>query len=354
MRYNLAAKLLVKLYKPSLGGIVVNYIIIIVTVLLSVWQLRAADSINPSGDAANDNRKTVVISADTAEPALKYRLIPLMTLDFRIIQQVCGEWLSHNGKLVYEERKNSVLVYDSEETIAKIEQFIKSADREAVNIRIDIDKIGGAIDDNSKFKIKPKKAGTVIYRNGKSVEIPDVQQITVSDRRVKNVNNVSQFIVTKSGSPAALWSGKTIIDPTWLRSQKNSPDIIIVDGNSITKIDGLDSDIKWVEVGVALMAVPRLLENGMIEVEVYPEISRVSGHGKRQTIRVESLSSRLTVQPGCRIPIGGTVSNKRSQYTNLFGPDFFKSSEAGEMMEIYLTATVLAPAKSGTKSWIPR
>lgn len=338
--------------KRVIFGIICCSMLFVAMAVFSQQEVTASD--NP----VVPPRKTVIIRADTVETAKNYKLIPLMTLEFRVLEQVCNDWLSPGGKMVYEEKRNSVLIYDTEEKIAKIEQFIKSADREAVNIRIDVDKTGGGPVSNTKFAIDPKKiakkTGTVIYRNGKRIEVPEIQQINVNDSRGYNTNNVSQFIVTKSGSPASLWSGKTIIDPTWLRTQKSSPGIIIVNGGSVTKIDEIDPDIKWADVGTSLMVVPRQLENGLIEVEIYPEISYLTGKGKKQSIRVESLSSRLTVQSGCRIPIGGAISSKRKEYTNLFGPDFFHSREAGEMMDIYLTATVLSPGRNSAKPWIPR
>ena len=300
--------------------------------------------------------KRVIIRGDVEEKKI-YKLIPLTTLEFKTVETVCSPWLSKDGRLVNEDKRNSVLVYDTEYIVNKVETFIRDNDREAVNIRIDLDKTGGTQTGSSNFGVS--RQPVVIYQNGKKITLnqPPAQKIDLSSSRAYESNNSRQFIVTKSGCAASLWSGVTMVDPTWLRNQKMNPAIIAASGNIIVKTDGTPDDPPWTEVGTSLMVLPRQLDNGLIDVEIYPEISYLAGKGKRQSVKVESLSTRVTVQDGARVNIGGVLSGKSREYSNIFGPDFFKSKDISQVMNMYLTATILEPGRSGKfggKNWPPR
>ncbi|MCP3967818.1 MAG: type II and III secretion system protein [Lentisphaerae bacterium] len=168
----------------------------------------------------------------------------------------------------------------------------------------------------------------------------------------------ASFIVTKSGSPAKLWSGKTIVDPTWLYFNKKYPERVYygtAEGNYI-KLTGIFNETKWNQVGTALYVNPRYIGNDMIEVEVYPEISMITGKGRTKAVKVYNLSTKVTVRNGQTIPIGGMISGKKAEYLNIFGPDFFKSGGVGEAVSTTLRATIMKPG-SGLRSrsnWIPR
>ncbi len=319
----------------------VRYVLLL-TIACHILNITARET---TGEAPTPPRKEII--RGDAEETKIYKLIPLATLDFKTVELVCSPWLSREGKLVNEEKRNSVLIYDTEYIVNKIETFIRDNDREAVNIRIDIDKTGGGQSGKNNFGVSQQP--NVIYQNGKKITVnqPAAQKIDFSSSRGYESSTSKQFIVTKSGSSASLWSGVTMVDPSWLRNQRMNPAIVVINGSSVTKIDGTPDDPVWTDVGTSLMVLPRQLENGLIEVEVYPEISYLAGKGKRQSVKVESLSTKITVQNGARVNIGGVISAKNKEYTNIFGPDFFKSKDLGQVMSMFLTATVIEPGKSG-------
>ena len=308
------------------------------------------------------SEQTVVLSDKDRTPDMEYKIIPLSGLEFKVVDAVCRPWLSEKGKLTHETKLNSILVYDTPENIYKIKKFIGGNAQEEMNIRIDIESVGGGKTGGTNIGYYSPGKKTVYparssFRDGRKLDIKKnknveiyVNQTSGSESRLN-----SSFIVTKSGSPASLWSGKTMVDPSWLRYQKIQPEIVVIgaDGN-IIELDGTLNDPKWTNVGTSLYVLPRYLGNGMIEVEVYPEISYLTGKGKRQTVKVESLSSRLTVKDGERVPISGVIASKNKQYSNLFGPTFFKSKEISEVMNTYLRATSMKPGQSSRREWIPR
>ena len=162
-----------------------------------------------------------------------------------------------------------------------------------------------------------------------------------------------QFIVTKSGFPASLRVGKTVVDPSRLRQVRPRHEIEIgSDSYSITT-DPPEYETKMIDVGVSLQVLPRYLNNGFIEVEVYPEITQIVGKGKRKSLKVSSLVTKIIVKNGAKVFIGGIVNQKKQAYKNFFGPNFFKRKEISETMNIYITATVLKPGDSGRRSPFP-
>jgi type II secretory pathway component GspD/PulD (secretin) len=298
-------------------------------------------------------KKTIVITGED-ETIKTYKLLPLQSIEYETVNAVCRPWLSKGGVLVYEKKRNSVLVYDTPEVIAKIKNFISKTDSPAVNIRIEIQSIGGGPSNSDKVIYKTRKPTKIVYDKGKVyVKKPHDGKFDISSQRGYTSDNTSQFIVTQSGHPATLWVGKTMVDPAWLRVQKPGKSVII--GPNSTTVVTSPQEPVMTNVGVSLKVLPRYFDNDMIEVEIYPELSEVTGKGKNKAVKVTSLSSKITVKNGSRVPIGGVIRQKQQQYINIFGPDFFKSQGISDVMNMYLKASVMKPgSQSYNYDWIPR
>ena len=271
-----------------------------------------------------------------AQDEKTYKLIPLRNVDYEIVDRVCRSWLGKDAKLVHEKKRNSILVYAKAETIVRIRKFLDNTATPEVNIRIDLDKRG----------VETSDSGRLTYRYNQP-------RLIINSRTKQISSNSLQFIVTKSGSPASLWVGKTVVDPSWLRQViPRRKSTIGANSYSITT-DPPDMGNKMVDVGVSLQILPRYLGNDLIEVEVYPEITQLVGKGRRKNLKVTSLITKVIVKNGARVYIGGVVNQKRQAYRSLFGPDFFKRKGMGETMDMYITATVLKPGSSGRRASFP-
>ncbi|MBU8901355.1 MAG: type II and III secretion system protein [Victivallales bacterium] len=266
-----------------------------------------------------------------AQDEKTYKLIPLRNVDYEIVDRVCRPWLGKDAKLVHEKKRNLILVYAKAETIVRIRKFLDNTATPEVNIRIDLDKRGVETSDSGRLTYRynqPIKITT--YKNGKKLvtysknKKTNKPRLIINSRTKQISSNSLQFIVTKSGSPASLWVGKTVVDPSWLRQvipRRKST----IGANSYSIIaDPPDMGNKMVDVGVSLQLLPRYLGNDLIEVEVYPEITQLVGKGRRKNLKVTSLITKVIVKNGARVYIGGVVNQKRQAYRSLFGPDFFK------------------------------
>jgi hypothetical protein len=294
-------------------------------------------------------RKTVTITRETMQQR-QYKLIPLKSISFESVEMMTRPLLSKGALMTFEKNRNSILVYDYPENIKKIQEFLNAADREAVNIRIDIDYVGGGSGIRSGLGMKFNygrgyRKPQIVIKDGK-LKKPESIKINPYHRQTRTSRRDSTFIVTKSGYPASLWAGKTIVDPSWLNNLILNPTIIIPGrrGGAPMVIEGTDVDFKWSDVGAALEVLPTYSDNGLIHVEVYPRISYLDGKGKKQAVKVESMSTTLTVREGQKVNIGGLVKGRKNQFFNLFGPDFFKRNDFSNVLNMYLTATVISPA----------
>ena len=271
-----------------------------------------------------------------------YKMLPLGASTFDAVKPIIKDMMSKDGILTHEPARQSVLIYDTDEVIKKVSEFLRQLDMSIVNIRIDVEFAGSASGGNDAITVTPdygdKSKKPQPWQVNKKPKGADVKIVS---RRTNSTSTTSQFIVTKSGSPASIWVGKTMIDPTWLRYATQRPDIIIVTPGGATRIQGADTDVKWANVGASLEVLPFYYDDGTIEVELYPVISCLDGKGRRQSVKVQQLSTKVRVRNGQKVFIGGLISGKKDQYSNLFGPDFFSRRSGVDATNIYLTATAV-------------
>lgn len=305
-----------------------------------------------SADEKTETKSKKIIRYEP-EPEKHYKMLPLGASSFDAVSPIIKEMMSKNGILTYEPARQSILIYDTDAAIKKVSDFLRELDRNIVNIRVDVDFMGSGSGGKDAVVVKPDYGGKP--KKGQPWQVnkkPQSVDVNLVNRRTNTTSNTSQFIVTKSGSPASIWVGETMIDPSWLRFAMQRPDIIIVTPNGSTKIDGTDVDMKWANVGASLQVLPVYYEDGTIEVELYPTVSCLDGKGKRQNVKVQQLSTKVRVKSGQKIFIGGLVAGKSKQYSSLFGPDFFSRSSGVDATNIYLTATAVNSA-SGIISTVP-
>lgn len=336
--------------------------------LLTVCCLSSLINLSQAEEKTDQPPKSVVI---TYEPQQVSKIIPLKTVSYATIEQVCKPLLSKTGTMGNLQERNSVILFDYQQNVDKIAKLIDQIDLPAVNIRIDVDFVGSSNKKQDKVYGKVNYKGTrtrnnqVIIKNGKIVK-PDNITVDLGQGRETGTRNTSQFILTKSGCPAQLFVGKTIVDPSWLRYRKLQPTWVITGPSGTVVVPGSDNDIVWRDIGSSLYVLPTYLGNGKIDVEVYPVVSYLvddpddrdtgkSKHNSRrkhQSVKVEDVSTHLTLQSGQRVSIGGAISSNGNFYKNLFGPDFLSRDESNNILDMYITATVMDPSGQ-PKSNIP-
>jgi len=329
---------------------IVKYIfcLLFITVILFNFPLNAGgENEAPSSKKQPERQKST-------------KMIPLRTIEYSTVDTICRPMLSKKGTMAFIKEKNSVFLFDYKENIQKIQEILSKIDSEVVNIRINVDFLEQLSEKNDNVNVKvqykgfPKATNQVIIKDGKVVK-PNTIKFGAFRRRGTGHRNTSQFILTRSGSPAQIWSGKTMVDPSWLANYQLQPTVVMMGNSGTVVIPGSDNDIVWTDVGASLFVLPKYIGNGKIDVEIYPVVSYLvddnSGRGlnknfrgKRQAVKVSDISTHLTLRSGQKVSLGGVVSSNKNFYTNLFGPDILNRNSADSILNMYITATVLDPA----------
>jgi hypothetical protein len=335
---------------------------------------KGNDASSPAGTKTSSKKKTVVIHYNPADKDT-VKVIPLDTVSYATVDEICRPMLTKKGALSYLRDRNAVLVLDKKSVVDKIAMIIKKIDLPAVNIRVDVDFVGSGNSRHDRLNVAfynhktPHKKNQFTIVNGKMVPI-DTVEISGVKGSGSSVNNTSQFIMTMSGHPARLWVGKRIIDPTWLAQVKLIPNtLVLMPGGGFVSIPAADNDIVWRDIGAALYVKPTYLGNGKIDLEIYPVVSYLvddptaptgrvrrgsNRRGPRQTVRVADITTHIVVMDGQRVSIGGVVGSKKNFYMNLFGPDFLSRDGHNSVLDMYVTARALRPGQSGRRSYFPR
>jgi phage gp46-like protein len=138
--------------------------------------------------------------------------------------------------------------------------------------------------------------------------------------------STTQFIMTQSNRPARIWVGKTVYDRLrvveycrrrgWWREELIERDL-----------------------GASLWVLPRVGADSTIELEVFP---RLTARGTTPlSVDVKELSTRVTVQAGQTVHIGGLSDEQRQVYRYLFG---LGTVFNGQSLAISLRAEVVEPS----------
>lgn len=309
------------------------YITGILLLILNIGSASAQESTEKQTPPGNTAPRTVVITRPADEKVMKYKMLPLKTMDYATVEATCKSWLSEGGIMTFESYRNSILVYDTEEVIKKISDFISEADRDTVNIRIEISFNTVETRSNSGFRVETNQPGK---QQKTTVIKPEIRKGSSSSFN-------SQILVVSEGCPASLWAGTTTIDPQCLQEEKLCPEIYVITQNQVIRIPVNSPDIRMVNIGASLKVLPKYFDDGTVDLEFYPAFSYIEGKGPAKSVKIQSLSSHLRVKEGQRVYIGGLISAKQNNYLNIFGPDFFRDSSGRSATDMYLTVHVLKP-----------
>ena len=266
----------------------------------------------------------------------KIKIIPLKALDYETVKIFCEPMLSEDGKMVYLKDRRAIFVHDDQKVIDRINKFLADADTKREQIKVTVEFNDNAVIDSKEFGVDSKN-WTIKVEDGK-VKLPKIDGVNVGKKKGTVTRNTAMSLTTISGGSASLWVGKEVPEINYVELYLARPTTRLRHGGKLLVYADLEFQIR--KVGAKLKMRPRLLASGLIEIDLYPEISYISEKGKRGSIEVESLTTTVTVMPNQKVHIGGLVGKKQDEYTSLFGPDFFRSEDSQRILKIFVTASV--------------
>ncbi len=242
----------------------------------------------------------------------EYVLLPLKSLSFSSVQKLCKPILSSEGLLVNEKRQNSILVYDYPQVIKKIKALLKVVDITPERIKIEIIKKANSFNKRKKNRFNKN--------------LPMNQTDSSS-------NNAIQYIIIQSGNEGKIFSGVEISVPKFYELMEHYKPNLYVD---------LD-EFETKKIGVMMTVSATSLPDNLIQIKLYPKFTSVDKDNKISYIKIEALSTSITVYNGRLVKIGGLMKNKEDEYRNIFDndTDFSGKSNTNSIMDISIRATIM-------------
>jgi len=211
----------------------------------------------------------------------------------RIVEKL----ITKDGSVTMDDRTNSLVVKDSEESVGRILKIISTFDK-----AIEMAKIRVRFNENESESSRQIAAGGSVH--GKNWKISSGKKKNGVEVRIEDIDKTRQtgseyFVTVASGSPAYIVTGKSIpYREKWVRiGGKHS-----VAGDSV--------HFEKIETGFEIMPV---IAGDHADIRIVPRIS--DGEQKGGIIRFSEASTRMTVPLGKWVTIGG-ADQKENEILN--------------------------------------
>lgn len=227
------------------------------------------------------------------------------------VEEVIRPLLSKEGKIVILADRRKVLVQDTGEVLEVVRMAMKGMSAPKANVRISL-----RFSDNGAHSDQGVRVGYQVGNRDIQVGDPRLSRNSVvieGKHRSHTTTSVStQFLVVQSGRSASIVVGREVPLVDYFRR--------LAVGYGIVR---QDTAFRWESIGTELAISPRVLGNGLVEVEVTPRITALA-NGRYQTVDYKTLTTRVTVKPGMEVSIGGF-----SKASSEFNQNFFQGGSGG-------------------------
>lgn len=298
--------------------------------------------------------RSVTVIPPRAERVTK--VLRLGDLKYDELEGLLQAMLSPDGNLGYIKARNAIIVYDYPDNLKKIEQMLAPGpgDQPAVrNLRITVEFQNSRLVQTREASLKvDREPPKFVVRDGK-VQRPRDVDVRLGAGTETTIRDTSQFVVTRSGSPARLWVGASVPDPNWLQRYRLVP-LFTPDAKSTRALTPLaPADVPWRDVGAALEVLPIDRGDGLVDIEIFPVVTFIDKNGHNYRFRVQEVRTQVTVQPGQRLYIGGNDDATESFLNGLLDQGRIGKRQERDNLGIYLTVDFVQLLRGGRASPFP-
>lgn len=205
----------------------------------------------------------------------------LKTLNPDEAKELATPLLSPEGKLGYVATRNILIIHDYPDRIEAVKKIIADVDADPVNIRVEVSFTEAG---ESSVRGGGLDSGGVVIRSGDGrTRVVGGGTVSFRDNSNTRSGQSTQFVLTGNNRAAKIWVGKSVPDPAWVFRRG-------------CERGWWQQDVVWQDLGASLWVRPRLLGNGLIEVEVFPKVT-FRGQAER-SVEVREVASRAVVADG--------------------------------------------------------
>jgi type II secretory pathway component GspD/PulD (secretin) len=208
--------------------------------------------------------------------------------------------LSPAGKASVDTRTNSLIVVDTNESLAKIQSFVASMDKptEQVKVRFRFQEAG--VSTNRDLSTSGTASGDRWSVTTGGDTRPGVH-VRAQDSKVNRQGNTESFISVMSGSSAYLWVGRDVpYTERWAYLTRRYARVI--------------ETVNFQRVETGFEVRPIVIGNN-VQIEICPRIS--SFDKQEQVVRLTEAKTTMTVPKGQWVIIGGTSEQSNEVFRDI-------------------------------------
>jgi type II secretory pathway component GspD/PulD (secretin) len=250
------------------------------------------------------------LAADVAVIKVNYRSAADI---FPLVQDL----LTPTGKASVDTRTNSLIVFDTKESLAKIQAFVASVDTPAEQVKVRFRFQEAGVSTNRDVGASGTVGGSRWSVTTGGDTRPGVH-VRAQDTRVNRRGNTESFISVMSGSSAYLWVGRDIpYTERWVYLTRRYAHIV----ESV--------NFQRVETG---FEVRPIVAGNNVQIEIVPRIS--SFDKQEQVVRLTEAATTVAVPKGQWVTIGGTSEQSNEVFRDIlsYGSSSTNSSLSMSLM----------------------
>lgn len=267
-------------------------------------------------------------------PGMDVGFVRLKGLTLEEVKAAAAPLMSPDGKLSFVESKSMLVIHDYPEKIELVKKIVAELDGYPANIRVEV--IFDEQKNAGQEELGIDAAGVSVTRQGGKTHASGGLVFSAGSSSRSSSDFTNQYVLTASNRPGQIWVGKSVPDVAWVQEYG-------------ARHGWWRPELVFQDVGASLWVLPRLLADGLIEVEVYP---RLTSKGKSPLVLdIRQLSTKITVKDGQAMALGGLNQETCQVYSKLLGQAKVFN---GSRLTITLRATVMPMPQPPATQAAPR
>jgi type II secretory pathway component GspD/PulD (secretin) len=208
--------------------------------------------------------------------------------------------LSPAGKASVDTRTNSLIVVDTNESLAKIQTFVASMDKPAEQVKVRFRFQETGVSTNRDISASGRVSGDRwSVTTGRDTR--EGVHVRAQDSRVNRQGNTESFISVMSGSSAYLWVGKDVpYTERWVYLTHRYAHVV--------------ETVNFQRVETGFEVRPIVIGN-TVQIEIVPRIS--SFDKEEQVVRLTEAKTTVSVPKGQWVTIGGTSEQSNEVFRDI-------------------------------------
>lgn len=244
----------------------------------------------------------LALSSRAASSVMRVEVYPLGLVDFELAEKIASEIVSKEGKLIPDKPGNRLIVLETSERHATLQNALTKLNVPPKHIRIRV-----AFQDNSAESRRAIQVGGRASIDGVTVKTgPQSRSSSVTvvgdQSDATTTSLVQQELLVISGGKARLFVGQEVPYADWFWSWGLQRGL-------------WGGGVQWRDVGARMVVEPYVLDR-RIRLRLTPEFSYLLD-GQRMTTAIEALTTEVIVEDGQEVDLGGLPTENR-EFTSRF------------------------------------